>query len=279
MMRSPKAQAVTAPNRAIRPSAPSCSCSRSAAGASTAAVEALRVSLGLGAMGLFLPAMEQLSEQGRWQVFIAPPYIPYAPLLAAARMTAAQTERTDALARQLVQGLREGPQAGGRAGRVQNLMQEYALSSEEGVALMCLAEALLRIPDAATRHALIRDKIGQGDWQQHVGRSPSLFVNAASWGLLLTGKLVATHSEGAMLSSLTRMGKSKHASQKTCAVNIVRAGVGRGGEWVRAGAPSRRSSAERSARPSSGSNAVTGTSASPSSPTPSRFRSSRRPAR
>ena len=132
-----------------------------------------------------------------------------APLLAAASMSGPQAARTDALARQLVQGMREGPQLGGRAGRVQSLMQEYALSSEEGVALMCLAEALLRIPDAATRDALIRDKIGQGDWHQHVGRSPSLFVNAASWGLLLTGKLVATHSEGAMLASLTRLiGKS-----------------------------------------------------------------------
>ena len=132
-----------------------------------------------------------------------------APLLAAARMNAAQAARTDALARQLVTGMREGPQQSGRAGRVQSLMQAYALSSEEGVALMCLAEALLRIPDAATRDALIRDKIGQGDWHQHVGRSPSLFVNAASWGLLLTGKLVATHSEGAMLASLTRLiGKS-----------------------------------------------------------------------
>jgi RHH-type transcriptional regulator, proline utilization regulon repressor / proline dehydrogenase / delta 1-pyrroline-5-carboxylate dehydrogenase len=138
-----------------------------------------------------------------------------APLLAAALMSPAQAERTDALARQLVMGMREGQRGragsplSGRAGRVQSLMQEYALSSEEGVALMCLAEALLRIPDTATRDALIRDKIGQGDWHQHVGRSPSLFVNAASWGLLLTGKLVATHSEGAMLASLTRLiGKS-----------------------------------------------------------------------
>ena len=138
-----------------------------------------------------------------------------APLLAAARRSPAQADRTDALARQLVTGMREGQRGragsplGGRAGRVQSLMQEYALSSEEGVALMCLAEALLRIPDAATRDALIRDKIGQGDWHQHVGRSPSLFVNAASWGLLLTGKLVTTHSEGAMLAALTRLiGKS-----------------------------------------------------------------------
>ena len=128
-----------------------------------------------------------------------------APLLALARPSDSAAARTDTLARQLVQGMRDGPQQGGRAGRVQSLMQEYALSSEEGVALMCLAEALLRIPDAATRDALIRDKIGGGDWQQHVGHSGSLFVNAASWGLVLTGKLVATHSEGAMLGALTRL--------------------------------------------------------------------------
>jgi RHH-type proline utilization regulon transcriptional repressor/proline dehydrogenase/delta 1-pyrroline-5-carboxylate dehydrogenase len=132
-----------------------------------------------------------------------------APLVALAQLGGELAQRTDALARQVVQGLRQGPVQGGRAGRVQSLMQEYALSSEEGVALMCLAEALLRIPDAATRDALIRDKIGQGDWHQHLGRSDSLFVNAASWGLLLTGKLVATHREGALMDSLTRLvGKS-----------------------------------------------------------------------
>ena len=62
---------------------------------------------------------------------------------------------------------------------------------------MCLAEALLRIPDGATRDALIRDKIGHGDWQAHLGNSPSLFVNAATWGLLITGRLTATSSEAA----------------------------------------------------------------------------------
>lgn len=128
-----------------------------------------------------------------------------APLIAAARLEGYLAERTDTLARQLVTGLREGPAQGGRAGRVQSLMQEYALSSEEGVALMCLAEALLRIPDAGTRDALIRDKIGQGNWQQHLGNSESMFVNAASWGLLLTGKLVATHHEGRLLGALTRL--------------------------------------------------------------------------
>ncbi len=95
--------------------------------------------------------------------------------------------------------------SGGRAGLVQGLLQEFALSSQEGVALMCLAEALLRIPDAATRDALIRDKIGRGDWRAHLGHSPSLFVNAAAWGLVLTGELVATHSEAGLTSALRRL--------------------------------------------------------------------------
>ena len=117
-----------------------------------------------------------------------------------------ETERaTDGLALRLARTLRERKSASGRAGIVQGLLQEYSLSSGEGVALMCLAEALLRIPDAATRDALIRDKIAEGDWRQHVGRSPSLFVNAATWGLLLTGKLVATHSETGLSATLGRL--------------------------------------------------------------------------
>ena len=77
--------------------------------------------------------------------------------------------------------------------------------SQEGVALMCLAEALLRIPDDETRDALIRDKIGGGDWRAHLGHSPSLFVNAATWGLLLTGRLTATSSERNLSAALTRL--------------------------------------------------------------------------
>src|SRR4030095_8467196 len=110
-----------------------------------------------------------------------------------------------AVARQLAQTLRERPSGGGREGLVQGLLQEYSLSSQEGVALMCLAEALLRIPDPATRDALIRDKISTGQWHEHRGRSPSLFVTAATWALLLTGKLVATHSESGLSSALARI--------------------------------------------------------------------------
>jgi RHH-type proline utilization regulon transcriptional repressor/proline dehydrogenase/delta 1-pyrroline-5-carboxylate dehydrogenase len=69
-------------------------------------------------------------------------------------------------------------------------MREYDLSSEEGVLLMCLAEALLRIPDDATAEKLIADKLADADWEGHLGRSDSLFVNASTWGLMLTGRIV-----------------------------------------------------------------------------------------
>ena len=68
-------------------------------------------------------------------------------------------------------------------GGLDAFLHEYALSSPEGVALMCLAEALLRIPDAETVDRLIRDKIAAADWQRHLGHSGSLFVNASTWAL------------------------------------------------------------------------------------------------
>ena len=114
---------------------------------------------------------------------------------------AAQRAAIEEVAIQLVEGLRGKKDTGG----VEALVQEFSLSSQEGVALMCLAEALLRIPDNATRDALIRDKISRGDWHSHLGNSPSMFVNAAVWGLMLTGKLTATTSEKSLASSLTRL--------------------------------------------------------------------------
>jgi len=73
---------------------------------------------------------------------------------------------------------------------VESFMRQYDLSSEEGVLLMCVAEALLRIPDKGTADKLIRDKLGDADWKKHLGQSESLFVNASTWGLMLTGQLV-----------------------------------------------------------------------------------------
>jgi RHH-type proline utilization regulon transcriptional repressor/proline dehydrogenase/delta 1-pyrroline-5-carboxylate dehydrogenase len=69
-------------------------------------------------------------------------------------------------------------------------MHEYGLATDEGVILMCLAEALLRIPDAETANAFIADKISGGAWEKHRGHSDSLFVNASTWGLMLTGRIV-----------------------------------------------------------------------------------------
>jgi RHH-type proline utilization regulon transcriptional repressor/proline dehydrogenase/delta 1-pyrroline-5-carboxylate dehydrogenase len=123
------------------------------------------------------------------------------PLIEQAKLTPARTARARTLATRLVEALREKAPSGG----VEGLIHEYALSSQEGVALMCLAEALLRIPDDDTRDALIRDKIGGGDWRAHLGHSPSLFVNAATWGLMLTGRLTATSSEQSLSSALVRL--------------------------------------------------------------------------
>ncbi len=77
-----------------------------------------------------------------------------------------------------------------RQGVVESFLQEFSLGTREGLALMCLAEALLRTPDDATRDLLIAEKIGSADWARHLGQSDSLFVNASTWGLMLTGKLV-----------------------------------------------------------------------------------------
>ncbi|MDZ4338070.1 MAG: bifunctional proline dehydrogenase/L-glutamate gamma-semialdehyde dehydrogenase PutA, partial [Pseudomonas sp.] len=126
-------------------------------------------------------------------------------LLEQARLPKDMAEASNTLAMGIAEKLRSQKNAGGRQGLVQGLLQEFSLSSQEGVALMCLAEALLRIPDKATRDALIRDKISNGNWSQHLGNSPSMFVNAASWGLLITGKLVATHNEAGLVTSLNRI--------------------------------------------------------------------------
>lgn len=108
-------------------------------------------------------------------------------LIATASVTSAQSEEIQATARRLVESVR-GRQK--RHAGMQSFLTQYDLSSQEGVLLMCVAEALLRIPDAATADKLIRDKFAQGDWHRHLGASDSLLVNAGTWGMMLTGKLV-----------------------------------------------------------------------------------------
>lgn len=108
-------------------------------------------------------------------------------LAEAARLSATQRERVAMRAQQLVEGVRTIRTK--RTG-LDAFLRQYDLSSQEGVILMCLAEALLRIPDDATADKLIADKISAGDWASHLGDAESLFVNASTWGLMLTGHIV-----------------------------------------------------------------------------------------
>ena len=137
-----------------------------------------------------------------------------APLLDAATVQEAMRAGIRETARTLITALRAKHTGSG----VEGLVHEYSLSSQEGVALMCLAEALLRIPDTATRDALIRDKISAGDWKSHMGGGRSLFVNAATWGLVVTGKLTSTVNDRSLSAALTRL-------IARCGEPVIRRGV------------------------------------------------------
>ncbi|MEO8118285.1 MAG: proline dehydrogenase family protein [Rhodoferax sp.] len=136
-------------------------------------------------------------------------------LLKEAVLDPQQLKTTQELAAKLAQGTRK---ARLDAGGVDLLTQEFTLDSREGVALMCLAEAMLRIPDTETRNKLIRDKIVDQDWRSHIGQSPSLFVNAAAWGLALTGKVLKQPDGNALAAALTNV-------LRRGGEGIVRAGV------------------------------------------------------
>src|SRR5438874_12459670 len=125
-----------------------------------------------------------------------------AALLAAADMPLEARERIAATARRLVDTVRR--ERLGKGG-LDAFLHEYALSSPEGVALMCLAEALLRIPDAETVDRLIRDKIAIADWESYLGHSGSLFGNASTWALMLTGRLLRPDNDVDVCAVLRRV--------------------------------------------------------------------------
>lgn len=110
-------------------------------------------------------------------------------LISAASLAPSALENIQRVAKDLVQKVRS--ERTSKSG-LDAFLAQYDLSSHEGIALMCLAEALLRIPDNETRNKLIKDKLAAADWAAHAGQSPSLFVNAATWGLMLTGKVLST---------------------------------------------------------------------------------------
>jgi RHH-type proline utilization regulon transcriptional repressor/proline dehydrogenase/delta 1-pyrroline-5-carboxylate dehydrogenase len=115
-------------------------------------------------------------------------------LLAQVQFDSAAREPIAARARDLVTRVRAQRRG---VGGLDAFLHEYSLSTPEGVVLMCLAEALLRIPDAATADRLIQDKLGGAHWEQHLGHSDSLLVNASTWGLMLSGKLAQLDTSAA----------------------------------------------------------------------------------
>lgn len=140
-----------------------------------------------------------------------------APLIEAARLTAPQSAAVAGIAGNIVGKLRRTGQPGG----VDGLMKEYSLSTQEGVALMCLAEALLRIPDSATRDRLIRDKIAHGRWRDHLGDGRTIFVNAATWGLVVSGSFVAPLRERGLSAALAGLIKRAGEPVIRSAINMA----------------------------------------------------------
>lgn len=136
------------------------------------------------------------------------------PLLQAATIDSETKKKIAETSRRLIETMRAKYKGNG----VEGLVHEYALSSHEGIALMCLAEALLRIPDKATRDALIRDKVSGGDWKAHLGRGKSLFVNAATWGLVITGKFTSNLNPDELSSALGQL-------IARCGEPVIRKGV------------------------------------------------------
>jgi RHH-type transcriptional regulator, proline utilization regulon repressor / proline dehydrogenase / delta 1-pyrroline-5-carboxylate dehydrogenase len=147
-----------------------------------------------------------------------------AVLLAAAPLDARARKQVVATAAGLVEGARVSAR---RQGVVESFLKEFSLGTREGLALMCLAEALLRTPDAETRDRLIAEKIAMADWASHLGQSDSLFVNASTWGLMLTGKIVDVEEEarkdlGGYLRRLTtRAGEPVIRQAVAAAVRIM----------------------------------------------------------
>lgn len=136
-------------------------------------------------------------------------------LITQADLTQADRTAISAAAAQLVRDIRGSTSPG----MMEVFLAEYGLSSDEGIALMCLAEALLRVPDADTIDALIEDKIAPSDWGKHLGQSSSSLVNASTWALMLTGKVLdegKSSPVGALRGAIKRLGEP-----------VIRTAVGR----------------------------------------------------
>ena len=116
-----------------------------------------------------------------------------------------------------------------KASGLDAFLHSYGLGTDEGIALMCLAEALLRVPDAETMDALIEDKIAPSDWGRHLGKSASSLVNASTWALMLTGKAEVLLIEQGLLKTgmhaRHQNGNGHHAAPATDRPNASRSGA------------------------------------------------------
>ena len=107
--------------------------------------------------------------------------------LAAARLSAEQDARIDRTATRLIEAIRASDD---RLSGVEDMLREFALSTKEGLALMVLAEALLRVPDARTADRFIEDKLGEGDFVHHETKSSAFLVNASAWALGMSARVI-----------------------------------------------------------------------------------------
>ncbi len=158
-------------------------------------------------------------EQYRGEIrshHIAPESAILSRMIEKAQITAAERACMVAHATQLVRDIRADDQPG----LMEVFLAEYGLSTDEGVALMCLAEALLRVPDAQTMDELIEDKIAPSSWGEHLGKSSSSLVNASTWALMLTGKVLDDERSTGIASVL-------HGAVKRLGEPIIRAAVKR----------------------------------------------------
>ena len=135
----------------------------------------------------FNKSFAPVARQSLQEAFLADETMCVSNLLNQLDISQEQTRIIQRRAYQFVENVRENNESNGG---LNAFLQEYDLSSKEGVVLLCLAEALLRIPDANTADMLIRDKLLTANWEQHLGSSASWFVNASTWGLMLTGRLI-----------------------------------------------------------------------------------------
>jgi len=150
-----------------------------------------------------MPSTSQSLRNDIRQHYLADEVATLTGIIAASNVSADDRAHASTLAAELVRQVR----AASRPSMMENFLAEYGLSTREGVALMCLAEALLRVPDSTTIDALIEDKVAYGEWREHLGHSASSLVNSSTWALMLTGKLIVPSSDKGITSTLKSLVK------------------------------------------------------------------------